>query len=157
MQVFTSKSDQNCPTWAQLGPKLGSSWAQKSIKNRFKKDFDKEAPLQIFKIVKFSTSWAKKLSPDPNLGPTRSQNVHTKAQNSYKDVTNWHPNLPRSKLFRMTKGAQDNMEQEVDCIKLRRLCQRKMQKTLRSQETLQTNIALQARKTWRCGSVAQAS
>ena len=46
----------------------------------------------------------------------------------------------------MTKGAQDTMKQEVDCIRLKRLCQRKLQKTIKSQETLQTNIAIQAQK-----------
>ena len=64
MQFFTSKSDQNGPTWAQLGPKLGSSWAQKSIKNWFEKDLDKEAPLQTF-------NFSKLLQLEPKAVPGR--------------------------------------------------------------------------------------
>ena len=153
MQLFTLKSDQNGPTWAQLGLKLGSKIDQKLVwKGSWQ--ISTSPNLQNLKIT---STWAKKLSQDPNLGPTRAQNLHMKARNSYTEVQNWHPNRPRSKPFGMTKGAQDNMKQEVDCIRLKRLCQRKLQKTIKSQETLQTNIALQAQKTWRCGGVAQAS
>ena len=54
----------------QDGPNLGPSWAQKSIKNWFEKDLDKEAPLQTLKISKLP-QLEPKSCPGTQLRPNK--------------------------------------------------------------------------------------
>ena len=87
----------------------------------------------------------------PQLKPQSCPRTPNQPQQRPK---NWHPNLPKSKpLFTMPNGYQDYIKEEVERVSFKRPCQRMLPKTLKPQETLQTNSATRAQKSlevWQC-------